>query len=120
MTIYQTLMTKYQRLLTNDYQISTNSYVRIYKQIMQNKPKVKSAKMNVNTFVTSNYVHVGQLVIQTNKAKTNPIQTQFHERSKMNSFAPIRSFTLILIMLLVEFTTLKGANFYIIDRVYCL
>jgi hypothetical protein len=99
---------------------------------MQNKPKVKSAKMNVNTFVTSNYVHVGQLVIQTNKAKTNPIQTQFHERSKMLEFtldvsslaflsgAWIRNLTIVLIMLLAEFTTLKGANFYIIDRVYCL
>jgi len=52
---------------------------------MQNKAKVKYAKINVSSFVTSKYVQVGQLVIQTNKAnskpikaKTNPIQTQFN------------------------------------------
>jgi len=28
----------FSSLLTNDYQISTKEYVRIYKQIMQNKP----------------------------------------------------------------------------------
>jgi hypothetical protein len=33
--------------------------------------------------VTSKYVQHGQLVIQTNKAKTNPIQTQFIERAKL-------------------------------------
>jgi hypothetical protein len=49
---------------------------------MQNKPKVKLAKFNVSSFVTSKYVQVGQLVIQTNKAKTNPIQSQF-QRPKM-------------------------------------
>jgi hypothetical protein len=43
---------------------------------MQNKAKVKYAKINVNSFVTSKYMQVGQLVIQTNKAKTKPIQTQ--------------------------------------------
>jgi hypothetical protein len=52
---------------------STNSYVRIYQQIMQNKPKVKSVKINVSSFVTSKYELMGQLVIQTNKPKTNPI-----------------------------------------------
>ncbi len=80
MTIYQILMTKYQRLLTNDYQFSTNSYVRIYKQIMQNKPKVKSAKINLSSFMTSNYIQVAHLVIQTNKPKQSqfmPKQTQF-------------------------------------------
>ncbi len=61
---------------------STNSYVRIYKQIMQNKPKVKSAKNNVSTFVTSKYVQVRHLVIQTNKPK----QTQF--KPKQTQFKP--------------------------------
>ena len=50
---------------------------------MQNKPKVKFAKIIVSSFVTSIYVQVGHLVIQTNKAKTKPIQTQFVERAKM-------------------------------------
>ncbi len=50
--------------------------VRQINLFMQNKPKVKYAKINVSSFVTSKYVQHGQLVIQTNKAKTNPIQTQ--------------------------------------------
>ncbi len=77
-------MTKYQRLLTNDYQISTNSYVRIYKQIMQNKPKVKYAKINVNSYIIRKYVQVRHLVIQTNKAKTNPIKAN-KAKNKPNS-----------------------------------
>jgi hypothetical protein len=40
---------------------------------MQNKPKVKSAKINVSSLVTSKYELLGQLVIQTNKANSNPI-----------------------------------------------
>ncbi len=59
---------------------STNSYVRIYKQIMRNKPKVKYAKINVSSFVTSKYVLVGHLVIQTNKAK----QSQFKPKQTQN------------------------------------
>ncbi len=59
---------------------STNSYVRIYKQIMQNKPKVKYAKISVNTFVASIYVQVIHLVIQTNKAK----QSQFKPKQTQN------------------------------------
>jgi hypothetical protein len=43
---------------------------------MQNKPKVKYAIINVISYVLRIYVQGGQLVIQTNKAKTNPIQTQ--------------------------------------------
>ncbi len=82
MTKYQILMAKYQRLFTNDYQISTNSYVRIYKQIMQNKPKVKYAKINVNSYIIRKYVQVRHLVIQTNKPK----QTQF--KPKQTQFKP--------------------------------
>jgi hypothetical protein len=44
---------------------------------MQNKPKVKYPKINLSSFVISIYVQVGQLVIQTNKAK----QTQFKPNS---------------------------------------
>jgi len=40
---------------------------------MQNKAKVKSAKINVSSFLTSKYVLIGHLVIQT----TKPIQSQF-------------------------------------------
>jgi hypothetical protein len=54
--------------------------VRQINLFMQNKPKVKSAKINVNSFVTSIYELHGQLVIQTNKPKQTqfkPKQTQF-------------------------------------------
>ncbi len=67
--------------------ISTNSYVRIYKQIMQNKPKVKYAKINLSSFVTMKYVQVRHLVIQTNKPKQTqfkPKQTQFKPNLSQN------------------------------------
>ena len=76
------------------------------------------------------YIRVlGQLVIQTNKAKTNPIQTQFKPKQtqfkpnkaknkanltksqKMNPFTRIRTFMMKYCVLLAEFNTLKGANF---------
>ncbi len=40
---------------------------------MQNKAKVKSAEINLSSFLTNKYVLVSHLVIQT----TKPIQTQF-------------------------------------------
>jgi hypothetical protein len=43
---------------------------------MQNKPNVKYAKINLTSYMIRIYVHTGQLVIQTNKPKTNPIQSQ--------------------------------------------
>jgi hypothetical protein len=55
---------------------------------MQNKPKVKYAKINVNSFVANNYVQHGQLVIQTNKPKQSqfkPKQTQFKPNNQLKS-----------------------------------
>ncbi len=62
---------------------------------MQNKAKVKSAKINVSSFMTSKYVYVGHLVIQTTKpiqsqfkpikANPKPIQSQFVERVKIDA-----------------------------------
>jgi hypothetical protein len=98
---------------------------------MQNKANFRNDKMNINTIVTMRYVNSDTWQsgktkpIQTQfkakqsqfwakikgvKAKTNPIQTQFDERPKMNAFAWIRSHTMVLLMLLADFTTLKGAN----------
>jgi hypothetical protein len=54
------------------YRISTNSYVRINKQFMQNKPKVKSTKINLNTYITRSNVKHGQLVIQTKQSQNKP------------------------------------------------
>jgi len=58
--------------------------------ILTNKPKVKYAKINVSSYFARGYVHAGHLVIQTNKAnsnpikaKTNPIQTQLSKGQKM-------------------------------------
>jgi hypothetical protein len=73
-------MTEHQRLFTNDYQISTNSYVRIYKQIMQNKPNFRNDKMNICPYLTMIYVKFRHLTGWKNKANSNPIkpkQTQF-------------------------------------------
>ena len=61
------------------------TYFLIY-FFMQNKAKVKYAKINVCSFVTSVSTHLGHLVIWTNKAKTNPIQTQFNP--KQSQFNP--------------------------------
>jgi hypothetical protein len=48
------------------------TYFQIH-SILTNKAKVKFAKINVSSLMTSKYVQVGHLVIQTNKAKTKPI-----------------------------------------------
>ena len=71
---------------------------------MQNKAKVKHAKININIFVAMRYEIMDlwlfrQTKPKTNpikanskpiKANTNPIQTQFVERAKMNAFAWIK------------------------------
>jgi len=62
---------------------STNSYVRIYKQIMQNKPNFRNDKMNITLGVTSEYVILSRLKGE----KTKPIQTQFNP--KQTQFNPI-------------------------------
>jgi len=64
------------------------TYFQIH-SILTNKAKVKSAKINVSSFSTSIYVQVGHLVIQTNKAKTKPIQTQFNP--KQTQLKPIQT-----------------------------
>ncbi len=63
MTISQILMTNYQRLFPDHYQISTKDYVRIYKQIMQNKPNFPHFSTKNDDFTK-------------NKPNSNPIQTQ--------------------------------------------
>jgi hypothetical protein len=95
---------------------------------MQNKPNSRNGKMNINTFLTIRYGNLDTLMSAKTKPKQTqlkpiqtqlkPIQTQlkpkqsqFVERAKMNAFAWIENLTIVLIMLLAEFTTLKGANF---------
>ena len=97
--------------------------------IMQNKPNFGNDKMNINLDMTSNY----EILSCWRGKKTNPIQTQLKPKqtqfkpnkakNKANSnpiwrkgknerFCVERNLTMILIMLLVDFTTLKGANFF--------
>ena len=55
---------------------------------MQNKAKVKSAENNVSSFLTSKYILVGQLVIQTIKpiqSQFKPILSQFVEKGKIDA-----------------------------------
>ena len=71
-----TILSFFLRRWVSSVILSPDSNYNIFPdtQIMQNKPNFKYAKINLSSFVTSKYVHVGQLVIQTNKAKTNPIK----------------------------------------------
>jgi len=78
------------------YIISTNSYVRIYKQIMQNKPNLRNDKMNITLDMTSKYTILSCLAGPKNKAnskpikpKTNPIQSQFNP--KQTQLKPIQT-----------------------------
>jgi hypothetical protein len=106
---------------------------------MQNKANFRNDKMNINLDMTSNYMILSSSPGPKNKPnskpikpknkpnskpikpKTNPIQTQLKpkqtqfkpnlsKREKMNAFARIKNLIMILIMLLANFTTLKGAN----------
>jgi len=95
---------------------------------MQNKANLGNDKMNINLDMTSIY----GILSRWRGAKTKPIQSQYKanltqnkpnsnptcselvepivERPKMNPFAWIRNLTIVLIMLLADFITLKGAN----------
>ncbi len=94
----------------------TKEYVRIYKLFMQNKPNYMRLSPE-NADFTKKQTQFKPNLTQNKpnskpiKPKTKPIQTQFVERPKMNPFAWIRSLTIVLIILLADFTTLKGANF---------
>jgi hypothetical protein len=95
---------------------------------MQNKANFGNDKMSASILITKDYEENGH----SGHQKTNPIQTQYKPnlsqykpnlsqfqsqtnpipyRVKMNAFAPIRKHTILLIMLLVDFTTLQGCQF---------
>jgi len=44
---------------------------------MQNKPNVKDAQINVNSYMKNKYEKLDTWLSGKNKPKTNPIQTQF-------------------------------------------
>ena len=92
----------------------TKEYVRIYKQIMQNKPNFENDKMNITLDITSNYEILPRLERPKNKPNSNPIQSQFNP--KQTQFKPISkpnkpNSQKAKYDFLAEFTTLKGANF---------
>jgi hypothetical protein len=63
---------------------STKLYVRNYQKIIQNKPKVKDAKMNVSPFITIKYVKLDTWCNRKNKPK----QTQFKPKTNPISKKP--------------------------------
>ena len=58
----------------------TKDYVRIYKQIMQNKANFENAKMYINLVVTSYYKGFSNRCHE----KTKPIQSQFKPNLTQN------------------------------------
>jgi len=59
---------------------STNSYVRIYKQIMQNKPNFENDKMNI----TIDTIGIYNILSRWRGQKTKPIQSQFKPNITQN------------------------------------
>ena len=99
MTIYQILITKYQRLFTNEYQISTKDYVRIYKLFMQNKANfVRVSPENADFTKKQTQFKPNLSQFKANLTQNKPNQSQFVERTKMNAFAWIRSFTIVFVI----------------------
>jgi len=76
---------------------SSNYNIFPIHSIMQNKP-------NFPYFSPENEDYAKK------QTQFKPNQSQFVERPKMNSFAWIRSLTIVLIILLAAFSALKGAN----------
>jgi hypothetical protein len=58
------------------------------KLFMQNEPKFRKVKFNVNKVLTRDYVQLDTWSIRKNEPKTNPIQTQYKANTK-----PIQSQT---------------------------
>ncbi len=52
---------------------STKDYVRNYKRFMQNKPNVKDAQINVNSYMKSKYEILDTWLSGKNKPNSNPI-----------------------------------------------
>ena len=61
--------TKYPGIRQPRKRKPTNSYVRIYKQIMQNKPNVKLAHIDIITYIAMRYEIMDNWLFR----KTNPI-----------------------------------------------
>ena len=67
-------------LLINNLRLRKITYEKI-KLFLQNEPKFRKSQMNLNNVLTSNYVQMDTWSIRKNKAKTNPIQSQFKANS---------------------------------------
>ena len=121
----------FSSLYTNLRSTTVEKALQIH-PFMQNKPNFGNDKMNITLDMTRYY----KILFRWRGRKTKPIQTQFKanltqnkpnlsqfqsqtnpivERPKMKSFAWYRNLTMIIIMQLADFTTLKGAQF---NRLY--
>ena len=90
---------------------STNSYVRIYKQIMQNKPNFLHFSLENEGYAKKQSQFKPKQsqfwpITGFGKSKTKPIPS----KAKTNDFTWITGLIIILERLLTEFTTLKVAN----------
>jgi len=74
---HETRLTQPKRAAQPSNEIQpTKYYVRNYKRNMQNKPNVKYAQINVNSYLKSNYEKLDTWLSGKNKPNSNPIQTQ--------------------------------------------
>jgi len=73
-------LTYYIRHTTYDMR-NTKDYVRIYQRIMQNKPNLPDAQMNISSSVTMHYENTSDWTLVESKPK----QTQFQTRQRFLS-----------------------------------
>ena len=71
------------RLIGAEQIQSTKYYVRIYQRIMQNKPNVKDAQINVNSYMKSIYEILDTWLSGKNKPNSNPNKPNLR-KAKMN------------------------------------
>ncbi len=72
----------FSSLFTNDLQ-STKDYVRNYKLFLQNEPKFRKVKLNVNKVLTKDYDQLDTWSIGKKQSQTKPIKANL-QKAKMN------------------------------------
>jgi hypothetical protein len=65
------------RVRTYEASSATAENIRQITPIVQNKPKVKSPRIELNAFTTSTYAQMDNWLNAKNKPNSNPIQSQF-------------------------------------------
>ncbi len=81
---YETRLTQPKRAAQPSNEIqSTKDYVRNYKRFMQNKPNVKAAQINVNSYMKSKYEKMDTWLSGKNKPNSNPIKPNLVRRRRI-------------------------------------